>query len=450
MSRTTAGLAVLVLALLIAVGGAHAADPPWTASALCGGMSVGHAINASGDVAGAAGSFPSEHAVVCDSSGNLTVLPMPEGATSSRAVAINDLGQVAGLIEVGGFQEAAVWDADGSITRLGFLPDGGPFSSAQDINNEGEVVGLANLGSEYRAFHWDRAGAIEPLALPSGATGSMAMAINDSGLIVGNAHAPAQPTLAVLWEEGVPIALTPLAPGAATSAGDINELGQIAGSSATTEPPFTARHPVLWTNGVPADLGSLGGSFGDATGINDEGAVVGLMLDASGSVHGFSWNGGPAEPLEPLSGHIGSVAQSINDAGLVVGASFTDTVSVGTLWSQQADTTPPELTVSVSPSLLWPPNHRYVTVSASATAVDDTDPNPTVTLVSVTSNEPDDGPADGNTTNDIVIDGPFGFRLRAERNENGAGRTYSVTYRATDVVGNSAIASATVFVPITQ
>ena len=56
--------------------------------------------------------------------------------------------------------------------------------------------------------------------------------------------------------------------------------------------------------------------------------------------------------------------------------------------------------MSVSPNVLRPPNHRYRTVTATPTASSDvTD----IELLSVTSNEPDNGDDDGNTTDDIVI-----------------------------------------------
>ncbi len=114
------------------------------------------------------------------------------------------------------------------------------------------------------------------------------------------------------------------------------------------------------------------------------------------------------------------------------------------------DQTPPSLGVSVTPNLLWPPNHKYVTVTATVIATDNVDPNPTVTLVSVTSNEPDNAPGDtdGNTINDIRILGHVSFRLRAERSEIGSGRVYTITYQATDAHGNSVTSSATVSVPI--
>jgi hypothetical protein len=106
--------------------------------------------------------------------------------------------------------------------------------------------------------------------------------------------------------------------------------------------------------------------------------------------------------------------------------------------------------VSVSPDLLFPPNHKYVDVTATVLVSDNFDPSPTITLVSVTSNEPDDAPGaeDGNTQNDIVIVDDFNFQLRAERSDVGTGRIYTITYMVTDACGNSTTQSVTVSVPL--
>ena len=112
------------------------------------------------------------------------------------------------------------------------------------------------------------------------------------------------------------------------------------------------------------------------------------------------------------------------------------------------DLEPPVLEVSVTPEILWPPNHKYVDVRVTARAIDNVDANPRITLVSVTSNEPDNGSGDGNTTNDIVIVDDFHFRLRAERSGRGNGRVYTITYRVADAVGNDATASVAVIVPL--
>ncbi len=131
-------------------------------------------------------------------------------------------------------------------------------------------------------------------------------------------------------------------------------------------------------------------------------------------------------------------------------ACFTDAMAVKTCATAEKiwqDTTPPVLTVSVTPEILWPPNHKYRNVEATVVATDKVDPNPKIELVSVTSSEPDEGLGDGDTANDIVIQGDFKFKLRAERSGLGEGRTYTITYKATDFSGNSSTATVTVFVP---
>jgi pimeloyl-ACP methyl ester carboxylesterase len=120
------------------------------------------------------------------------------------------------------------------------------------------------------------------------------------------------------------------------------------------------------------------------------------------------------------------------------------------------DTQPPELEVVLSPSSLWPPNHKMVPVIATVSASDNCDEDPAIVLTSVVSSEPDDakGGGDGKTTNDIqdadIGNEDYNISLRAERQGKGDGRIYTITYEATDDSGNSATASATVTVPHNQ
>lgn len=114
------------------------------------------------------------------------------------------------------------------------------------------------------------------------------------------------------------------------------------------------------------------------------------------------------------------------------------------------DLFPPILEVGVTPEVLWPPNHRYVEVRATVTASDTDDLTPSVRLMSVTSNEPDNGTGDGSTVNDIVIVDDRTFKLRAERSGSGTGRVYTITYEAEDAAGNHASASARVSVPLSR
>ncbi|HKQ98936.1 MAG TPA: VCBS repeat-containing protein [Candidatus Polarisedimenticolia bacterium] len=119
------------------------------------------------------------------------------------------------------------------------------------------------------------------------------------------------------------------------------------------------------------------------------------------------------------------------------------------------DTVAPAVSAAMTPARLWPPNHLYATVRADLAATDACGAVG-ITLVSVTSSEPDDllGGGDGSTTNDIagasIGTADLELQLRAERNALGRGRTYQVTYRAEDASGNGTEATTEVFVPISQ
>lgn len=107
----------------------------------------------------------------------------------------------------------------------------------------------------------------------------------------------------------------------------------------------------------------------------------------------------------------------------------------------------PSLTLVATPSVLWPANHKMVTIEVLATATDNLDPNPTIRLISVTSNEPDNGLGDGDAAGDIDIVDDFTLRLRAERAGKGDGRIYTLTYEARDFAGNVSQSTIEVSVP---
>jgi len=115
------------------------------------------------------------------------------------------------------------------------------------------------------------------------------------------------------------------------------------------------------------------------------------------------------------------------------------------------DSSPPSLNVSLSPDYLWPPNHKMVEITASIQISDSCDADPNVELVSIISNEPDNGSGDGNTINDIQ-GANYGtddrnFSLRAERAGNGITRIYTITYGAMDSAGNVTEQVETVRIP---
>jgi DNA-binding beta-propeller fold protein YncE len=116
------------------------------------------------------------------------------------------------------------------------------------------------------------------------------------------------------------------------------------------------------------------------------------------------------------------------------------------------DNTLPTITnASASPSVLWPPNHKMVPVAVAVSALDNCDLNPACRIISVSSNEPENGLGDGDTAPDWGITGSLTVNLRAERSGTGSGRVYTITVQCTDASGNnSTTKSVAVTVPHDQ
>lgn len=119
-----------------------------------------------------------------------------------------------------------------------------------------------------------------------------------------------------------------------------------------------------------------------------------------------------------------------------------------------ADTTPPTLTLVPNPAVLWPPNHKLRDIELNVVESDACDPDPDFTLTSITSNEPENGTGDGDTTGDIqgadLGTDDRRFQLRSERAGNGSGRVYTVIANVTDASGNSTNGSTQIVVPHDQ
>jgi len=111
------------------------------------------------------------------------------------------------------------------------------------------------------------------------------------------------------------------------------------------------------------------------------------------------------------------------------------------------DTTPPEFDFSVTPTVLWPPDHKMVKITPTWTVSDECDASPQVSLVSIVMNEGDGTIGDGHTTDDIRVDDDGSIYLRAERSGPNSGRIYTITYQAVDDCGNVTVRSATVSIP---
>ena len=124
-------------------------------------------------------------------------------------------------------------------------------------------------------------------------------------------------------------------------------------------------------------------------------------------------------------------------------ASCTSTVTV-------EDSTPPSIAeVTSEPNVLWPPNHKMIPVTVSASVSDICDPSPVCWIASVSSNEHVSGPGNDKAP-DWEITGDMSLNLRAGRNVKGDGRTYSIEVNCDDFSENLSSWTTEVRVPHDQ
>ena len=135
-----------------------------------------------------------------------------------------------------------------------------------------------------------------------------------------------------------------------------------------------------------------------------------------------------------------SVAVTATDSA-TNSASCSTTVNV-------VDTTPPVIhSITASPNVLWPPNHKMITIKVHAD-VTDTCGTATWKIISVSSNESATGKGSGHSMADWKITGDHTVELRAERSGQGkSGRVYTITIQAVDQSGNTSKGTVTVSVP---
>jgi probable HAF family extracellular repeat protein len=150
-----------------------------------------------------------------------------------------------------------------------------------------------------------------------GGTESFAYAVNDSGDIVGYSRYPGDIASGpFLWSKGEMIDLNARYElGQGYYAGileNINNLGQIVGNSSDG-------HAVILSEGAITDLGTFGGAYASALGINNAGQAVGYFALPSGYHHAFLYSDGRMTELGPFADEAISVASAINDSGMIVG-----------------------------------------------------------------------------------------------------------------------------------
>jgi probable HAF family extracellular repeat protein len=210
--------------------------------------------------------------------GVFTLLPGPAD-TDVEAVDVNDRGQV--LLNLFRFSDngsevrGVVWN-DGAPTDIGTLGD--RQTSPVAINNRGEVVGYTtDADGVVRPFVWSR-GRMTDLLAGTAETRGWAAAINDSGVVVGQAG-----LRAVVWQGGW---MTRVGPPAGTSeAVVVNNRGDVGGIYyADGTSPEAGVRAFSWRSGRLTVFDSLPGSWGvTVSGIDDRGRLAGTITTVLGT-----------------------------------------------------------------------------------------------------------------------------------------------------------------------
>jgi probable HAF family extracellular repeat protein len=271
------------------------------------------------------------------------------GGASSGAFAISDRGEIVGGADTGptdpatGLTEAhgAIFRRDGTVVDLGTL--GGTQSVAFAVNNHGDIAGGSSnlvpvnpqfsIGLSFGAFAaatqshatlWDRAGVIHDLGTLGG-SGSFAAFLNEQGQAAGisftSNDAAIHPFVTV---QGNMVDVGTLG-GSVANIDWLNNRGEAVGRADLTGfPSPLISHAFLW-DGAIHDLGTLGGPDSEAFWINDDGDAVGVS-DLPNTVHAqhfhaVAWNRGQIRDLGALSADDSTLANGINSKRQVIGVS---------------------------------------------------------------------------------------------------------------------------------
>ncbi len=108
--------------------------------------------------------------------------------------------------------------------------------------------------------------------------------------------------------------------------------------------------------------------------------------------------------------------------------------------------------VAADITILWPPNHKLVTITASGATDPDVGDSATLVIDGITQDEPVNGLGDGDTSPDGFLSSPLSNKaqVRAERSGLSDGRVYRLHFTATDTHGATCSGFVTVGVPHDQ
>jgi probable HAF family extracellular repeat protein len=265
-------------------------DGTWTNLGTLGGNSgIGNAVNTSGQVAGYSTSSDNGYHAFITVNGSLVNIG-DLGGGSAVAYGLNESGEVVGSSVTADGNNHPFLYSNGTMTDLGTLnsPAGNLFwNTAQGINRSGEVVGTSyDAKGNFLAFVWSN-GKMRALGTLGGLW-SQGFAINNKGQTTGIAYLANGEAHAFLETNGKMTDLGTLEGAAfATWGFAINDSGVVAGQADVP----SGYHAFVCSAGKMKDLNKLipagsGWLLEIAYGINNAGQIVGLGVH-NGQEHGF-------------------------------------------------------------------------------------------------------------------------------------------------------------------
>jgi uncharacterized membrane protein len=301
-------------ALLLGMGAATAQQPP----AGQGAPVATEQLIAQADAQAAEREAASSHAACTGPHAqgfrySVQALEVPNGGFEAFPAAINNRGWVVGYSSGPYLPQATLWIGG----RAFGLPALGGIGYASDINDAGKIVGFVNDANvTRRAATWYRGRLTVLRNLPNTTSFAEAHGINRNGLIAGVSAARKFTGRAVIWKNGIPRELDSLGGGLAI-ANRINDLGYSVGIA---NPPSATVHGALWT--PKGDIVDLGGQ-NIAVDINNAGRIVGFV-GAGLPPKPLKWVRGVRTVLPTLGGENG-IVYAINESDQAVGYSQTAT-----------------------------------------------------------------------------------------------------------------------------
>ena len=258
--------------------------------------------------------------------GNVTPLTV-SGSQTSRAFAVNDIGQIAGTAISGAGETASQWPVlwtGDTVTKLSTLNDA--KGTARAINNLGLIAGNSITESSNQLLIWQGDCLLFTISISSGV--GWANGINDAGHLAGHIEDTQGSSIPFLWRDGILTKLGTLG-GSSGRANDINNVTQIVGSAEINGD--LSSHAFLWEDGVMQDLGVLGSvstASSKANSINNLGVIVG-QSQVGEEKHAVLWQGGQIVDLNVFlppdsAWDLLVTAESINDKGWIAGIGLMD------------------------------------------------------------------------------------------------------------------------------